>query len=231
MEVRLRQCVFVAAELEPAVAVLRGAAGLAEPYADPGVGEFGLRNAVLALGTDFLEVVSPTGPGTAAGRHLERRGDGGYMVLVQVDDIAAARARAAELGLRAVWGVDLPDISATHLHPADAGGAILSLDQPRPPESWRWGGPAWTGRAGRGAPGRLRGVTLEVPDPAATAARWARLLDLPPAGDHVLTLGDGQAIAFVPGAGGLVEVALEVPEPVRRGRETVALGAARLRLL
>jgi hypothetical protein len=226
--VRLRQAVLVASELEPAVSRLREALGLGEPFADPGVGVFGLSNAVLALGSDFLEVVAPTQPGTAAGRHLERRGEGGYMLIVQVDDLAAARARARELGIRTVWEIDLPDIGGTHLHPADVGGTILSIDQPVPPESWRWGGPAWTGQAERGAPGRLRGATLQVPDPEAAAARWARLLGLTPG--PVLALGDGQEIAFVSGDGGLTEIAVEVPDSVRRGREVLEHGAARVRI-
>lgn len=223
---RLRQAVFAAAELEPAVGRLRAALGLGEGYADPGVGEFGLRNAVLGIGTDFLEVVAPVRPGTAAGRHLDRRGEGGYMLLIEVDDIAATRARAAAAGVRAAWAVDLPDISATHLHPADLGGTILSVDQPVPPGSWRWGGPAWTGRTGPTAPGRLRGATVEVADPDAVAARWADVLGLAAAG-RSLALGDGQHVAFAAGDGGLVEVAVEAADG---GSGGLQIGAARVRI-
>ena len=226
---RLRQCVFVARELEPAAGRLRAAAGLGEPYADPGVGAFGLRNAVMALGTQFVEVVAPVREGTAAGRHLERRGEGGYMVLVQVDDVAAVRARAAALGVRTVWSIDLPDISASHLHPGDAGGTILSVDEPRPPGSWRWGGPAWTGRAGDGPPGALGEVSIEVPDPVPVAARWAELLGLPAPPDASLELAPGgERIAFAAGDRGLVEVVAEVPG---RGPAELRIGAARLSVL
>jgi hypothetical protein len=226
--VHLRQAVLVAAEREPAVARLREALGLGEPFDDPGVGLFGLHNAVMALGSEFLEVVAPIQSGTAAGRHLDRRGEGGYMLIVQVDDLPAARARATELGLRTAWEIDLPDIAATHLHPADVGGTILSIDQPLPPESWRWGGPDWTGKAGTGAPGRLRGATLQVPEPEATAARWARLLDQP--ADPTLSLDDGQKITFEAGDGGLTEIEVEVPDDVRNGRDVLEHGAARIRI-
>ena len=202
---RLRQAVFAAPELEPAVGDLRAALGLGEPYADPGVGLFGLRNAVLALGGDFLEVVAPTREGTAAGRHLERHGAGGYMLIVQVDDLAAARGQARALGVRAVWEIDLPDIATTHLHPRDTGGTLLSLDQPVPPESWRWGGPPPPAPP----PGRLCGATVEARDPEATADRWAQLLGLPAPENVTLALGDGQRITFVPGERGLVEVHVE----------------------
>ena len=89
---------IAARELEPVVERLRSGLGLGEPYADPGVEYFGLRNAVFALGDTFLEVVSPLRPGTAAGRRLDQReGDCGYMLMVQLDDLrrrASARRRA-----------------------------------------------------------------------------------------------------------------------------------------
>ncbi len=148
--VRLRQAVLAASELEPVAAELRAALGLGEPFRDPGVGEFGLANVVFALGDCFIEIVSPIRPGTAAGRHLARRGDGGYMALFDLEDLDGARERARALGVRVVWQIDLPDISGTHLHPADMRGAIVSLDRSDPYGTWRWGGPQWTGRTGDG---------------------------------------------------------------------------------
>ena len=92
---RLRQAVLAARELEPVATRLRDELGLGEPFADPGVEYFGLRNAVFALGDTFLEVVSPVRDGTAAGRLLDRRGgDCGYMLMFQVEDLGAARERA-----------------------------------------------------------------------------------------------------------------------------------------
>jgi hypothetical protein len=176
--VRLRQAVLVAADLDPVVARLRSELGFGEPFADPGVNEFGLHNAVFAVGDQFVEVIAPTQDGTAAGRHLDRLGgDGGYMVIFQVDDLEGARSRVADLGIRVVWQIDLPDISGTHLHPADTRGALLSLDRPQPPESWRWGGPDWEQRA---TPGGVLGVTIGVREPEAVAERWAEVLGVDP---------------------------------------------------
>jgi hypothetical protein len=237
--VRLRQAVLVATALEPTVAQLRSELGLGEPFADPGVGLFGLRNAVMAIGDCFLEVVSPVADGTAAGRYLERRGaDGGYMLLFDVPDVKAARARAAAVGVRAVWEVDLPDISATHLHPADMGGAIVSIDQPRPTGSWRWAGPAWTGTAGVPAAGGLSGATVAVADPSAAADRWARVLGVSrgaAGGAPRLELEGGRIdFAAVPADGhdGLVELAVDVAPPFAggRGQNTVVIGGTRFRL-
>jgi hypothetical protein len=239
--VRLRQAVLVARDLEPAVAALTSALDLREPYRDPGVGMFGLANAVFALGDCFLEVVSPLQPGTAAGRYLERRGgDGGYMVMFDLEDLDGARGRLAELGVRVVWQVDLPDISGTHLHPLDMQGAIVSLDCSRPFGTWRWGGPQWTGRTGEGAAARLAGVKLAVADPGGAAARWGEVLGITPqaaAGDDdgVWLATDGGEVHFGRAATrqreGLSEVWLELPEPLRAGRDSLELHGVTLRLL
>ncbi len=215
---------LVARDLEPAYERLRAALGLGEPFRDPAVGAFGLHNVVCALGEDFLEIVSPTQDGTAAGRHLERRGEGGYMLIFQLDDLASARERARTLAIRTVWSIDLDDISASHLHPADLGGTIVSIDRPLPPESWRWGGPDWIGHAGQGAPGRLVGVTVRVPDPDAVAARWAKVLGLEPNG-KTLRLDREQHVALEQGDEGLAEIVVELPGPVG---EPLAFGAARV---
>jgi hypothetical protein len=237
--VRLRQAVLAAAELEPVAESLRSALGLGEPFRDPGVGLFGLQNTVFALGDCFLEIVSPTQPGTAAGRYLERHGgDCGYMVMFDLEDLPAARARAAESAVRTVWEIDLPDISGTHLHPADIGAAIVSIDGSNPYGSWRWGGPEWTGQTGQGAPGRLAGVTLAVAEPAAVAARWSHVLGVPLSGDGavggdaVLALEDAE-VRFRPagegGREGLIEIAFaDVP---RLGDEGMEIGGVRLRSL
>ena len=158
-----RDCVQVAGEL-------RRVFGWPPPFHDPGVGQFGLTNAVFAVGDTFVEVVAPARPGTTAGRYLERRGgDGGYMAIFQVRDLAAARRRVAGLGVRVVWTAELPDIAATHLHPGDVPGAIVSLDWAVPEH--RGGGRARRGRGGFPArstlpdtpAGRLPRVMTRIP--------------------------------------------------------------------
>jgi hypothetical protein len=211
-------------DLQPAYVRPRDALGLGEPFRDPGVGQFGLHNVVCALGEDFLEIVSPTRDETAAGRHLERRGEGGYMVIFQLDDLAGARTRAHALGIRTVWSIDTDDISASHLHPADLGGTIVSIDRPLPPESWRWGGPDWTGQPGEGAPGRLVGVTVRVPDPGSVAARWAEVLGLAP-DVTTLRLDHDQHVTFERGDDGLAEIMVELPAAAGKA---LAFGATRI---
>lgn len=174
---RIRQVALVARELDPVVGDLCAVLGTEVSFNDPGVAEFGLRNAVLAIGEQFLEVVSPARGDAAAARHLQRRqGDGGYMVILQTDDLEADRARLAQIGVRIVWQIALPDIATIHLHPRDVGGAIVSLDRPVPPASWRWAGPGWEEKGARSEARRIGGVELQGDDPAGLACRWAEVL-------------------------------------------------------
>jgi hypothetical protein len=197
---RLRQVAFAAWNLDAVAGRLRSALGLGEPYADEGVGLFGLRNAVFAVGDCFLEVVSPMRPDTAAGRYLDRQGgDSGYMAMVQVADAAAARDRVHELGIRIVWDFTEADIVDLHLHPRDVPGTLLALDQADPVGSWRWGGPAWTESVPAHPPGGLRELVIAVGEPASAVQQWAQVLDVP-AADDSLELDDA-VVRFVPAEG------------------------------
>jgi hypothetical protein len=194
---RLRQIALVAEKLEPVVSDLCAVLDVEVCFRDPGVAEFGLVNALMPIGDCFLEVVSPKQERTTAGRLLARRGgDGGYMVILQTDDLRRSRRRAEERGVRIVWEIALPDVATVHLHPRDIGGAIVSLDQPRPPESWRWGGPDWQRHVRRGTVSRIVGATLEALDPEAMAARWADVLGLESPAPLELSL-EGSVLRFV----------------------------------
>jgi hypothetical protein len=247
-EVRLRQVALVATDLDTVVKALETELGLSSPFHDPGVSEFGLHNAVFSLGDSFLEVVSPVRGGTTAGRYLEKRGgDGGYMAIFQVPDMADARRRVRDLGVRVVWTTDLPDMAGTHLHPKDVPAAIVSLDWARPPGSWRWGGPDWAGRVPQHGGGGILGLTVAAVEPITVARRWASILAV---GAEVadeagatgtagagaaaarLTLDHGrQAVRFIPcpssGAEGIAEVAVALAEPPAGPPKGVEIGGVR----
>jgi len=176
----LRQVALVARDLDPVVADLCAVLGIEVGFRDPAVRQFGLHNAVMPIGDTFLEVVSPVEPDTTAGRFLDRRGgDGGYMVILQCDDLDTDRRRVADLGVRVVWSMDLPEIRGTHLHPRDVGGAILSLDAAEPPSSWQWAGPEWERAVRMDVVSEITGVELQADDPLALAQRWAQVLGRP----------------------------------------------------
>lgn len=171
--IRLRQVALVAHDLDAVVGELCEQLGLTVCFTDPGIAAFGLRNALMVIGDQFLEVVSPTRDGTTAGRLLDKRnGDGGYMVLYEVDDLDGCEARLAAMAVRIVWRCDLSTIRGRHLHPADVGGAIVSLDQPNPNGSWAWGGPAWVAHQDTTVVTAIAGVGIGATDPAAMQARW-----------------------------------------------------------
>ncbi|MFT7131315.1 MAG: hypothetical protein ACI81O_000017 [Cyclobacteriaceae bacterium] len=192
---RLRQVALVAEKLEPVREQLFGLLGIEKDFADPGVGEFGLENSVMSIGDTFLEVVAPMQSGTAAGRLLTARGgDGGYMVLLQVDDLAPYTAHTEALQLRKIWQVDRPEVKAFHLHPKDIGAAIVSIDQMNPAASWLWGGPDWAEQTARHAE-TICAVDIQSEDPQQLAQQWASSLmcSAQAQGDGaVITLTDGQ---------------------------------------
>ena len=199
---RLRQVALVAKDLDSTVEAIRRTLDLGEPYHDPGVEVFGLRNAVLPVGDTFLEVVSPLRADCSGARYLERRGgDGGYMVIVQTDDLAAARRRIETTRTRIVFELALEDIATIHLHPRDTRGTLLSIDAAHPPDQWRWAGPGWRSRSRTARCTELAGVEIQCDDPADVAARWSRLLDRPSARLSDGGLGimlDGSVLRFVP---------------------------------
>lgn len=191
--IRLRQLALVASDLDAVVSELCERLGLTVCHRDPGVGEFGLHNALMVIGDQFLEVVSPTQEGTTAGRLIDKRGgDGGYMAIFEVDDLDRRMERLTELGVRTVWAGDFATIRGRHLHPRDVGGAIVSIDQPIPNGSWTWAGPDWTAHADSTVVTGIAGVTVGAIDPDAMRARWTEIgidtsVDFAQAGER----GDG----------------------------------------
>jgi predicted enzyme related to lactoylglutathione lyase len=224
--IRLRQVALVASDLDTVVAELCAALGLEVCYVDPGVGEFGLRNALMLIGDQFLEVVSPTREGTTAGRLLGRRarddgnGDGGYMAIFEVDDLDDRAEHVQASGVRIVWSVDHPEIRGRHLHPRDVGGALVSIDQPARRGEWPWGGPTWRSHDGNKVVTTIAGVTVGAADPAAMRRRWAEL-------------GLDHAVRFVPatdrgeGIDGLDLVATDRD----RASETIEVGGVAIRFV
>jgi hypothetical protein len=207
--IRLRQVALVAHDLDAVLADLDRELGLQVAFNDPSVATFGLRNAVLPVGTQFVEVVSPTKDGTAAGRQLERLGgDGGYMVICQTDQHEQVHARVEELGVRKVVDADEHGYKIMQLHPSDTGGSFLEIDfQPGgddPHGPWMPAGPDWQRAVRTDVVDGMTGVELRVARADKVAARWSEILDLP-AIDGVIEL-DNATVRVVEGTGGLAAI-------------------------
>jgi hypothetical protein len=183
---RLRQVALVAADLDHVTAQLGEQLGLKVAFNDPHIIHYGLKNAVLPAGDGFIEVVQPVAAEASAARFLARReGDAGYMVILQVADAEAERARMVALGVRVVDDLEMADYRAAHFHPGDFGGVLVSVDEQKTAldplatdADWYPAGPDW-----RDFPSdrvrQLKAVVIAAPDPQALAARWSQLLARP----------------------------------------------------
>ena len=227
---RLRQIALVANDLAAAHADIAAVLGVDYAYDDPGVGKYGLRNAVFPIGDTFLEVVSPKQPGTTAGRLLQKRGgDGGYMVILQVDDLVQARARVRDASARIADMTDGDGFAFTHIHPKDIGGAILSLDHMVPKERWEWGGPGWQAHVRTDTSLAVVGAELQSENPAKMAARWSEVLGLGAVqgeGAWRIRLDQGE-IRFVKDTDGRGEGLGAFDVAVRDSKQVLARAAAR----
>jgi hypothetical protein len=228
MWIRLRQVAFVANQLQPVLDDLNAVFGLEVAFNDPGVKTFGLENALLPVGTQFIEVVAPIQEGTAGGRHLARRGgDGGYMVICHTDEHEPLRERVDALGIRKVLEFDdkKDQYRCLQMHPSDTGGAFLEIDYQEggddPMGPWAPAGKNWQPFVRTDVVSGISAVEVQCNDPAAVARRWSEItaidLDEDLDGHTVLPL-DNATVRFVPvtdgrgeGLGGMDLIAVDAP--------------------
>ncbi len=181
---RLRQICLAVPRIDPVVDDLQAIFGLSVCHRDPGLAAYGLENALLPVGTDFIEVVAPVRADTAAGRFIHRsRGHGGYMAIFQTDDPLRRQAAAAAMGVRTAHEIDRPGYRSVQLHPRDCRAAFIEFGHSASGEqrsgAWWPAGPHWHQHRRTDATRRLLGIVLESPEPAVLAVHWSRILELP----------------------------------------------------
>ena len=180
MSLKLRQIALVTRDLNKTVSQLSELFDIDVCYNDKTVEFFGLENAVFTFGGTFIEVVSPTQDGTTAGRLLEKRnGDGGYMVILETDDIIADRKRFEDRQLKTVLDVDLEEAISIHIHPKELG-SLLSVEEMKVAGSWHWGGPNWQSARSSSLLASISGAIVQSDDPENTARRWGEVLNVVP---------------------------------------------------
>ncbi len=181
---RLRQVCLVAADLARETGLVQKILGLEVCYRDPNVARYGLENVLFPVGTDFIEIVSPTQPGTAAGRFLERhRGRHGYMIIMDCPDPAARQAHCAAIGVRTANLIRHDSYLGVQLHPKDTGGAMLEFNRTEggedPMGPYSPAGNGWQKAIRRDVTQRMLGVEIDCPDPAGFSGRWGGILQRP----------------------------------------------------
>jgi hypothetical protein len=218
---RLRQICLVATDLAAETARVKSLLGLAECHRDPNVGKYGLENVLFPVGSSFIEIVSPTRPGTAAGRFLERHGGRhGYMVIMDCDDPERRQRHAESLGVRVANVIRHGDYLGVQLHPKDTGAAMIEFNNTvggeNPMGPYSPAGPDWQRAISGSVVRRLLAVEIDCPDAAALAAKWSAILERPAQdlgnGSHRISLDTG-AIHFL---------SADVPEAVFAGVELEA---------
>ncbi len=238
MPIHLRQICLVAEKLAPVIEDLEQVLSIKTCHIDPGVARFGLENALLTVGTNFIEVVAPIEEGTAAGRYLDRRqGDGGYMVICQVgskEEQDAYRARAAARDVRVAWEADRTTWRIMQLHPRDMRASFFEVDwDENNAFTGNWGpagGTGWEPTISTDVVSAITGVELQGPDPMALAEHWAAISNLPveTEDDTPVVLLANATLRFLPdrdGRGpGLGGIYLAVADRDRLIRQAAARG-------
>ncbi|KAH7069552.1 hypothetical protein BKA63DRAFT_421404 [Paraphoma chrysanthemicola] len=131
---RLRQIALVTKDLEKTKQLITHVFGTEVIFEDPIVGQWGLKNGLIPLGGDLIELVSPFKDGTTAGRLLDKRGDGGYMIIMQTEDARKRREHIEAKSLsKVIWGYDHGDVVCVQYHPKGIkGGMMPELDSHAP---------------------------------------------------------------------------------------------------
>ncbi|KAL5408782.1 hypothetical protein PMIN06_007602 [Paraphaeosphaeria minitans] len=131
---RLRQIALVVKDIERARRELTHVIGTVVIFEDAAVAQFGLKNFLIPIGGDIIEVVSPIQNNTTAGQLLDKRGDGGYMIIMQTEDAKRRREyiETNELS-KVIGGYEHDDVTCVQYHPKGLQGGIkVELDSHAP---------------------------------------------------------------------------------------------------
>lgn len=203
---RLRQICLAAPKLAPVVADIEHIFGVKTCYRDPRVGAYGLENALMLFGDNFLEVVAPTQDNTAGGRFIDRtRGHGGYMAIFQANDPRRRQKHAETIGVRTAHVIDRDTYQNVQLHPRDCRASFIEFGHSTGGDdrmgTWSPAGDGWQTFVKTDQTKRMLGIEVESPNPEDIAAHWSKIIEAPlksNKGVPTLTFEDG-TIRFVKG--------------------------------
>lgn len=173
---RLRQVAVLAADRQGAIRLLTDTFGLEVCHQADTIDDFAMSNAVVVIGDQFLEVATPLDDSSPAGRLLAKRGEGGYLVMLQTEDLDTARRQAEGAGAVVTIELEHADARELHFHPRTTAGVALALDWMDPPTSWRWAGSDWERAVRTDVVSGVAGLTISADEPDIAAARWGEVL-------------------------------------------------------
>lgn len=125
----LDHVVIAVNDIEAATTTWRENFGLALERSGENAG-MGIKQAILPLGSAFIELISPLGEGGPVADALKNKGEGLYLISLAVDDMAAT---LAELRAKGVRVNDPPaGASVTFISPKAANGVLVQLVERKP---------------------------------------------------------------------------------------------------
>jgi methylmalonyl-CoA/ethylmalonyl-CoA epimerase len=118
-------------DLDEAIAFYKRAFGLKVVHEEVNE-EQGVREAMLAIGDSYLQLLAPLTPESTIGKFLDRSGPGIQQMAFAVDDVEAAAADLRAAGVRVLYDqakVGTGGSLVNFCHPKDCGGVLVELVQ------------------------------------------------------------------------------------------------------
>lgn len=83
----------------------------------------GLKAIKIDVGNAYIELAQPSKPDSPMAKFLAEKGEGLYLIAVQVDDLAATVKQLQDNGAKILGGPPGP----TYIHPRSTHGALITL--------------------------------------------------------------------------------------------------------
>ena len=141
----IKQVVFSVRDQKAALKQYEELLGLKATNFNDEMSQFGLIAAYCPVGNGdtFVEIIQPTDTEHSAGRLMERRGEGPYLLIFETYDQDAALERVKAAGVQITAVNDRPGFRIAWMHPRTTGGVFMQLSQATGENPWPPGGPEW----------------------------------------------------------------------------------------
>jgi methylmalonyl-CoA/ethylmalonyl-CoA epimerase len=188
---RIHHVGIVVEQLTEAYAFYRDVLGL-PLVREAEIADQGVRAALLAAGDSEIELLEPTGPATAVGRFLAKRGEGLHHLCFEASDVGASLAELQARGVRMLDATPRAGLAGRigFLHPSACSGVLVELaTPPGPPEEEP------------PSPLRLKRLVIGAEDVRATAGNFQSLF-----GFGEVAMNGGPRMMLAVGRGSLLVV-------------------------